>query len=233
MLNNERVIAVIPARGGSKTVPGKNIRPLGGKPLIVWSIEVAQQVSEIDRVIVSTDDAQIASISREHGAEVYARPPHLATDAALVIDALKDLVETLRAEQAEPGWLVLLEPTCPLRTAADVRDCLQVLSQGGYDSVATFKEAELNPHRAWHIVEGVPQVFIPGAIPWLPRQLLPKAYQLNGAVYVFRVNLLAGETKSILPGKAAAVVMPRDRSHDIDDSVDFAVVEASLKKSNQ
>jgi len=232
MLNNEKVIAVIPARGGSKSIPGKNIRPLGGKPLIVWSIEVARQVSEIDRVIVSSDDPTISSISREHGAEVYARPSHLATDEALVIDALKDLIQTLQSEQDMPGWLVLLEPTCPLRSAADIRDCLRLLSQGGFDSVATFKEAELNPHRAWRIVEGVPQVFIPGAVPWLPRQKLPKAFQLNGAVYVFRANLLAQETKSLLLGKSAAVVMPRDRSHDIDDSLDFTIVEMLLKKSN-
>jgi CMP-N,N'-diacetyllegionaminic acid synthase len=233
MLNGKRIIAVVPARGGSKTVPGKNIRPLAGKPLITWSLKVAQQVSEIDRIIVSTDDSQIASVSREHGAEVYARPPHLATDDALVIDALKDLIQTLQAEQERLEWLVLLEPTCPLRTADDVRDCLNLLAHGGYDSVATFKEAELNPHRAWRIVEGVPEVFIPGAVPWLPRQKLPKAYQLNGAVYVFRANLLADQTKSLLLGKSAAVVMPRNRSHDIDDSVDFAVVEALLKTPNR
>jgi N-acylneuraminate cytidylyltransferase len=232
MLNDKRVVAVIPARGGSKTVPGKNIRPLAGRPLIAWSIEVGRQVPEIDRIIVSTDDAQIASVSREHGAEVYARPPHLATDEALVIDALKDLIGTLQAEHEQPEWLILLEPTCPLRTADDVRACLQLLAQGGYDSVATFKEADLNPHRAWRIVEGIPEVFIPGAVPWLPRQKLPKAYQLNGAVYVFRTKLLAAETKSLLLGKSAAVVMPRDRSQDIDDSVDFAIVEALLKKPN-
>jgi CMP-N,N'-diacetyllegionaminic acid synthase len=232
MLNDKRVVAVIPARGGSKTVPGKNIRPLAGRPLIAWSIEVGRQVPEIDRIIVSTDDAQIASVSREHGAEVYARPPHLATDEALVIDALKDLIGTLQAEHEQPEWLILLEPTCPLRTADDVRACLQLLAQGGYDSVATFKEADLNPHRAWRIVEGIPEVFIPGAVPWLPRQKLPKAYQLNGAVYVFRTKLLAAETKSLLLGKSTAVVMPRDRSQDIDDSVDFAIVEALLKKPN-
>ncbi|MGA3008372.1 MAG: acylneuraminate cytidylyltransferase family protein [Opitutaceae bacterium] len=232
MLNGKRVIAVIPARGGSKTVPGKNIRPLAGRPLIAWSIAVARQVGEIDRVIVSTDDSRIASVGREYGAEVYARPPHLATDDALVIDALKDLIATLQTEHEQPEWMILLEPTCPLRTADDVRACLNLLAQDGNDSVATFKEADLNPHRAWRIVDGIPEVFIPGAVPWLPRQKLPRAYQLNGAVYVFRTNLLAEETKSLLLGKSAAVVMPRDRSQDIDDSVDFAIVEALLKKPN-
>jgi N-acylneuraminate cytidylyltransferase len=232
MLNGKRVIAVIPARGGSKSVPGKNVRPLRGKPLLVWSIEVAQQVSEIDRIIVSTDDTQIASVGQAHGAEVYARPPHLATDEALVIDALKDLLQTLRSEGETPDGVILLEPTCPLRAADDVRDCLKLVGQGGYDSVATFKDADLNPHRAWRLVDGVPEVFIEGSIPWLPRQKLPKAYQLNGAVYVFRANLLAQEAKSLLVGKLGAVLMPRDRSQDIDDSVDFIIAEALLKESN-
>jgi CMP-N,N'-diacetyllegionaminic acid synthase len=232
MLNGKRVIGVIPARGGSKSVPGKNIRAVGGKPLIAWSIEVARQVSEIDRIIVSTDDAQIASVGRAHGAEVYTRPAHLATDEALVIDALKDILQRLRAEGETPEWIILLEPTCPLRTSEDIRSCLELVAQGSYDSVATFKDAELNPHRAWRLVDGVPEVFIAGAVPWLPRQKLPKAYQLNGAVYVFRGNLLEEESKSLLVGKLGAVLMPRHRSQDIDDSVDFAIVETLLKESN-
>jgi len=232
MLDGKRLLAIIPARGGSKSVPGKNVHSLGGKPLLAWSIEVAQQVSEIDRIIVSTDDAQIASVGREFGAEVYARPPHLATDEALVIDALKELLQRLQAEGETAEWMILLEATCPLRTPEDVRDCLKLIAQGGYDSVATFKEAELNPHRAWRLVNGIPEVFIPGAVPWLPRQKLPKAYQLNGAVYVFRASLLAQEAKSLLVGKLGAVLMPRERSQDIDDNVDFMIVEALLKKSN-
>lgn len=232
MLNGERVVAVIPARGGSKSVPGKNIRLLKGKPLIVWSIEMARQVPEIDRVIVSTDDSQIAAISRDHGAEVYARPQHLATDEALVIDALKDLLQTLRSENEVAEWFVLLEPTCPLRTADDVRDCLRKIATGSYDSVATFKDAELNPHRAWRIVDDAPEVFIAGVVPWLPRQKLPKAYQLNGAVYVFRADLLATEAVSLLVGRIGAVVMPRWRSQDIDDKIDFTIVEALLENQS-
>ena len=231
MLNGKRVIAVVPARGGSKSIPGKNIRPLGGKPLLAWSIDVARQVSEIDRVIVSTDDDQIVAVGRASGAEIYPRPAHLATDTALVIDALKDLLRTLRAEGEDPEWVILLEATCPLRSADDVRACLKLVGEGGFDSAATFKDAELNPHRAWKIVAGSPQVFIPGAIPWLPRQQQPKAYQLNGAVYVFRASMLALEAQSLLVGKVGAVMMPRDRSQDIDDSIDFTIVEAILLKS--
>jgi CMP-N,N'-diacetyllegionaminic acid synthase len=232
MLNGKRVIAVIPARGGSKSVPGKNIRLLRGKPLLAWPIEVAQQVSEIDRIIVSTDDAEISSVGKSYGAEVYVRPPDLATDDALVIDALKDLLLRLRSEDEMPEWVILLEPTCPLRTAEDVRECLKLVSRGSFDSVATFKDAELNPHRAWRIVDNTPEVFIEGAIPWLPRQKLPRAYQLNGAVYVVRASLLGQEARSLLVGRLGAVLMPRERSQDIDDNLDFAIVEALLRDSN-
>lgn len=232
MLNGKRVFAIVPARGGSKSVPGKNIKLLGGKPLLSWSIDVAKQVPEIDRIIVSTDDEEIASVGSSAGAEIYTRPAHLATDEALVIDALKDLIETLRVEGDEPEWVILLEATCPLRIPEDVRACLKLVSDGSYDSVATFKEAELNPHRAWRFIDGVPEVFIPGAVPWLPRQKLPKAYQLNGAVYVFRAKLLAEEARSLLVGRLGAVLMPRDRSQDIDDSVDFMIAEALLGKTH-
>src|SRR5450631_3089770 len=144
MLNGERVIAVVPARGGSKSVPGKNIQPLGGKPLLAWSIDVAHEVKEIDRTIVSTDEPKIALVGRAHGAEVYTRPPHLATDEALVIDALKDLLQTLRAEGETAEWIILLEATCPLRSPDDVRNCLKLIQQCAFDSVATFKDADLN-----------------------------------------------------------------------------------------
>ena len=225
MLNGKRVIAVIPARGGSKSVPGKNIRPLGGRPLLVWSIEVAQKVSEIDRLIISTDDAQIASVGRAHGAEVYARPTHLATDDALVIDALRDLVGTLRSEQESAEILLLLEPTCPFRAVEDVLDCLKLVAINGCDSAATFTDATLNPHRAWKITGKTPEVFIPGVIPWLPRQQLPKAYQLNGAVYAVQIAGLANSGPSILFGRIGAIKMPQSRSIDIDSALDFLVAE--------
>lgn len=231
MIGDLRVIAVIPARRGSKSVPRKNVKPLGGKPLIVWSIEAAKKVGEIDRTIVSTDDETIGQIARENGAEVYIRPSHLATDEALVVDALRDLFQRLRYEGEEACVMVLLEPTCPFRSGEDVRGCLDLISQG-FDSVATFKEAELNPHRAWKINGSEPEVFIAGAVPWLPRQKLPKAYQLNGAVYAFRIDRLPDSSPAILFGKMGAVVMPPERSVDIDGIMDFMVAEAMIGKNH-
>jgi CMP-N,N'-diacetyllegionaminic acid synthase len=228
MKSGLRVIAVIPARGGSKSIPRKNIKILAGKPLILWSIEAARNTPEIDRVIVSTDDPMIAEVARLGGAEIYPRPAHLATDDALVIDALRDLIKTLAAEGEENAMMVLLEPTCPLRAVEDISACLNVLA-GGYESVATFKEAELNPHRAWTITENGPEVFVPGAIPWLPRQKLPRAHQLNGAVYAFRTAAMASEGRAMLFGKCGAVLMPRERSVDIDEEIDFELIETLIR----
>lgn len=230
MLAGKRVVAVIPARGGSKSVPGKNLRPLKGKPLLRWAIDSARQASAIDRVIVSTDDAEIARVAHESGAEVYPRPAHLATDTALVVDALQDLIATLRNENESAEWMMLLEPTCPLRNLSDMEKCLSLLETDRYDSIATFKAADLNPHRAWKIQGDTPETFIPGAIPWLPRQALPQAYQLNGAVYIFRMNLLDAASRSVLPGKVGAVIMPKERSYDIDEAMDFKIIEALLEE---
>lgn len=228
MMGRERVIAVIPARGGSKGVPHKNIVLLGGKPLVVWSIETARTVGLIDRIIVSTDDEAIAAVARKGGAEVYRRPAHLASDSALVIDALRDLIDTLTNE-GEPGRImVLLEPTCPLRSGDDVKACIEGVVTGGKDSIATFKEADLNPHRAWAITEGRPVRFIRGANPWLPRQQLPPAYQLNGAVYCFRTDRLGPKDQGLLFGESGSVIMPAERSVDIDGMTDLHFAELVL-----
>lgn len=232
MIAGRRVVAVVPARAGSKSVPGKNVRRLGGKPLIAWSIEAAKAVPAIDRVIVSTDGTEIARVARQYGAEVYDRPAALATDEAQVTDALRDLIATLRGEGERAEIMVLLEPTAPLRLPSDVAACLDLMAARGLDCVATFKEADLNPHRAWRLVDGRAETFLPGADPWQRRQALPPAHQLNGAVYVFSIpGLMEGAGKgglSLLFGRTGAVEMPRERSVDIDTLVDFAAAEALL-----
>jgi len=228
MIDGERVIAVIPARGGSKAVPHKNIARLGGKPLIVWSIETARAVILIDRTIVSTDDDEIAEVALRHGAEVYRRPARLASDSALVIDALRNLIGTLKAQGEEGRVIVLLEPTCPFRSGDDVTACISELVRDGRDSVATFAQADLNPHRAWTIAGGTPACFIPGANPWLPRQQLPQAYQLNGAVYCFRADELPADGQGLLFGEAGAVIMPAERSVDINTQFDLLLAEMML-----
>jgi CMP-N-acetylneuraminic acid synthetase len=229
MISGQRVIALTPARGGSKAVPYKNLHPLGGKPLIAWPIETARATPAIDRTIVSTDDDRIAEVATTLGAEVYRRPAALATDTALVADAIRDLWQRLRGEGETASILVLLEATSPFRTPAVIERCLRRMIDEQLDSIATFHEAEINPERTWRIEGGAPQPFIPGAIPWKPRQLLTPAYQLNAAVYAFRPDALPADSPSILFGRMGAEIVPADSVVDIDTLKDFAYANALLQ----
>lgn len=228
VIDGERIVAVVPARGGSKSVPYKNLRELGGRPLLAWPIEVARATPEIDRVIVSTDDEKIAECARSLGAEVYGRPPELASDTAVVADALRDLWRRLRREGETATILVLLEATSPFRTPAMVQRCLDRLVSEDLDSIATFHSADINPERTWRIEDGVPRPFIDGAVPWKPRQLLTPAFQLNGAVYAFRPDRLTEDSPSILFGRAGAEIVDPDQVIDIDNARDFVIANAIL-----
>ncbi|PKG98915.1 cytidylyltransferase domain-containing protein [Paraglaciecola sp. MB-3u-78] len=227
MINDKRVIAVIPARAGSKSIINKNIKLLAGKPLVAWPIETAQKSQYIDRIIVSTDGELIKSVAEQYGAEVYLRPENLAQDESLVIDCVRDLIRRLKRENEDACYLVLLEPTSPLRSVEDVDLVIEKLLT--HDSVATFMEAELNPHRAWKVEGDMVVPFIDGAIPWLPRQKQPEAYQLNGAVYGFHINKITIDGSPVLSGNIAAVMMPPERSVDIDNLIHFAIAEEIIK----
>ncbi|WP_342600369.1 acylneuraminate cytidylyltransferase family protein [Psychrobacillus sp. FSL H8-0483] len=233
MIENKKVLAIIPARGGSKSIPKKNIVQFNGKPLIAWTIETALKTNEIDKVIVSTDCSEIANVSTKHGAEVQIRPSKLASDDALVIETIKYVLEELKKSNEQFDYIVLLEATSPLRLPEDVSKCIQKIEIDKLDSIATYKEADLNPHRAWKIEDGIPNTFIEGVIPWLPRQKLPKAYQLNGAVYVVKVKELMQSSRELVLGKKGAIIMPKERSVDIDDSIDFIIAETIMKKNEE
>jgi CMP-N,N'-diacetyllegionaminic acid synthase len=229
MISGERVIAMTPARGGSKSVPYKNLHLLGGKPLLAWPIETARATPAIDRVIVSTDDDRIADAAKVLGAEVYRRPNELATDTAVVADAIRDLWRRLKGEGETATILVLLEATSPFRTPEMIERCLRRLVDEQLDSIATFHEAEINPERTWRIEGGAPEPFIRGAIPWKPRQLLTPAYQLNAAVYAFRPDALPADSPSILFGRMGAEIVPADSVIDIDTLKDFTYANALLQ----
>jgi N-acylneuraminate cytidylyltransferase len=126
--------------------------------------------------------------------------------------------------------VVLLEPTCPLRHPEDVTACLRRLAEGDVDSVATFTDAELNPHRAWRIEEDSPSPFVEGAVPWRPRQELPEAYQLNGGAYVFFADRLPDDSVAPLFGRAGAVYMPAERSVDIDTEIDLRLANLLVEE---
>lgn len=231
MIRSRQVIAVVPARGGSKGIPRKNLALLGGCTLLERAVSVARETPLVDRVLVSTEDAEIAEVARAAGAELHRRPAHLATDTSKVIEALRHLCETmLDPTEAENPLLVLLEPTCPLRTRDDITACIEMLAAGG-DSVATFTPALTNPWRAWRIADGRPETFIAGANPWLPRQQLPPAFALSGAVYAFWRDNLRDPRNEVLCGEIRAVILPPERSLDIDNLHDLQLAESLLKES--
>ncbi len=232
MTGRPNVVAMIPARGGSESVPCKNLHPLGGKPLLAWPIETAKATRAIDRVFVSTDDGEIARVGSELGAEIHQRPPELATATALVIDAIRHLRDRLCEAGAPADIMVLLEPTSPFRTAALVSRCIARMIDEDLDSIATFNEAAINPERTWRIEDGRPRPFIDGAVPWKPRQALTPAYQLNGAVYAFRPDRLPSEGPGLLFGRMAAELIAADEAVDIDTQRDFAYADALLRTRN-
>ena len=226
---NTKILAIIPARAGSKGLPGKNIRPLDGLPLIGWSMKAAKESRHITDCVVSTDGADIAKIARELGGEAVIRPAELAADNSLPKDAVLQVLDSLAQVGRIYEYVVLLQPTSPLRIAADIDACVELVHQNELDSAASFMKCKTNPHRAFKIERGRPDTFIEGVNPWQPRQALPKSYELNGAVYVVNVKgFKAEKSASFLFGKTGATVMPEERSHDIDTLLDFVTCEALL-----
>lgn len=227
-----RVVAVIPARGGSKGLPRKNIKILAGRPLIEYSIVAAQEAPSIDRVVVSTDSNDIAKISAACGAQVRSRPDHLATDGALVSDVLRDLHLRMSAEGDAADYFVLLQPTSPLRQVADIEACIRLVTSGAFDTAASFTPAATHPNRVFSIDEGGARSYVSGNSLWAPRQALNPVYELNGAVYVFSTAGLMESGPGVLFGRIGAVIMPRSRSVDIDDDYDFRMAEALLRRED-
>jgi CMP-N,N'-diacetyllegionaminic acid synthase len=229
LIDGRQIVALVPARGGSKSVPYKNLHPLGGRPLLAWPIDTAKATAAIDRIIVSTDDARIAQTARTLGAEVHDRPPELATDRALVVDTIRHLRDELMHAGRRSDILVLLEATSPFRSPDLINRCLSRLVGENLDSIATFHRAPVNPERFWRIKAGQPFPFIDGAIPWKPRQELTPAYQLNGAVYAFWLDRLPSDGVSLLFGRMGAETVSADEVIDIDDEKDFSRADAILR----
>jgi CMP-N,N'-diacetyllegionaminic acid synthase len=223
-------IASICARGGSQGLPGKNIRPLCGKPLIAWSIEQALESGVADRVYVSTDSPEIADAARQYGAVVpFLRPAELATSAAGKVPVLLHLVEWVERHDGPVTRLIDLDATSPLRDVADIVACDALLDEGT-GAVITAYEADKNPYfnmveqKADGFYERVcrPQAEVMG------RQGAPKVYAMNASIYVWHRHTLKPSLWDA--GRIRLHVMPRERSIDIDHPIDFEFVELLMRK---
>jgi len=233
MFNKHKIVCVIPARGGSKGIPRKNIKLLAGKPLIAYTIVQALRSQYIDKTLVSTDDQEIADISRQYGAEVpFMRPADLAGDHVATIDVLLHAVQWMeKQEKYDFDILVLLHATTPLRSVDDINSCIKMLVETKADNVFSVTEAHRNPY--FNMVEagddGIATLAKKGD--YATRQSAPKVYDMNASIYVWWKDVLKNEKKIFLK-KSRIYIMPKERSIDIDDDLDFKVAEFLLPKDS-
>ena len=225
-----RTIATICARGGSKGLPRKNVLPFGGRPLIAHSIEQALACPAVDAVYVSTDDDEIAEAALRHGAQVpYRRPAELASDSAAKIPAIEHLVRHLEALGEVIGTVVDLQPTSPLRAQADLAAALALA--GRAELVVTVTEPSHNPY--YTLVEAGADGLMHLSKPanFARRQDAPAVWGLNGSIYVWsRTGLAHAADAGFWAVSMLASPMPRERSVDIDDALDFELAEWYLRR---
>jgi CMP-N,N'-diacetyllegionaminic acid synthase len=234
-----KVLGVVTARGGSKGLPGKNLRLLAGKPLIAHTIVTANQSRAFDRLILSTDDEAIAAAGRAFGCDVpFMRPAELARDETPHLPVLQHAVQWLRDhDRYAPDAVMILQPTSPLRRAADVQQSIAILERSGADSVVSVSEvpAHYNPMRTLRVdADGTATLFVTGE----PvrqrinrRQDMPSAWTMNGAIYLFRTSALDGVDgvePSLYGRRTAAYVMPDEFGISIDSLDDWTAAEHAL-----
>lgn len=230
-IGDQKILAVIPARGGSKGIPRKNIQMLLGRPLIAYSIIAALRSQTVQQTVVSTDDEVIARIARHFGAEVpFLRPPCLSTDTASTTSVLRHAVRFLSDKKEKPDdMIVCLQPTSPLRSANDIDQAVLLCLQAGADSVVSLCPAEHHPYWMKKVVgDRVYPLMEVDDEQYPRRQDLPPAYQLNGAIYVTRRKILLEEER-LLGANTLAYIMPRERSIDIDTPFDLKLAELIMK----
>lgn len=226
MIEGKKILGVIAARGGSKGVPGKNIRLVGGKPLIAWTIESANSSKYLDRVILSSDDDEIITVAKEYGCDVpFKRDSELATDEATGIDVVLDVVN----RYPDYDLIVYLQPTSPLRSAEDIDKAIETCIEFDAPSCVSVCETEQSPY--WMYIQRGSRLEPLIDMPLIQRrQDLPVTYMLNGGIYVGKPNWLQVE-RSFISIETVSYVMPKNRSCDIDTEEDFELLEKNFKKA--
>jgi N-acylneuraminate cytidylyltransferase len=226
-----KIYAFIFARGGSKGIPDKNIRLLAGKPLLAGAIEIARDIPEINRVFVSTDDANIAEIARVYGAEVIDRPPELAQDDTPEWFAWQHAVKWLEARSDSFDVFLSLPATSPLRSKSDVLNCLKKLDDVT-DMVVTYTEASRSPWFNMVQIENDERLRLLMEGNYTRRQDVPEGYDMTTVAYVTRPSFILNHEK-IWDGFVRGVLIPPERAIDIDTMFDFEMVKLILNKDNQ
>lgn len=229
------ILAVIPARGGSKRVPRKNVRPLAGLPLIVHTFKAARLCSQLSRVIVSTDDEEVAALAAANGVDVpFRRPEELASDDARAADVAVHALQAVRQPDGRPyDILVWLQPTCPLRRAEDIEATVSLLVTTGADSAFTVCPSDSSNPSYWYLLDGDrPRPLLDALDPAVRTRKPSDFFLRNGAVYAVRASVMLA-TRSFYGSSSRAHRMPADRSVNIDTETDFALAEVLMARTMQ
>jgi CMP-N,N'-diacetyllegionaminic acid synthase len=221
------ILGVVPARAGSRGVPGKNTRSLAGRPLIAYSIAAGLDSRLIDRLVVSTDSEEIAALAREQGAGVpFLRPPELSGDDTPMMPVLRHALEKLEEEGSIFGAVVCLQPTSPLRSGKHVDDAIRLFLDRGCSCLVSVCRVAESPYWMLDIEDGIGRPFIEGGWKHTSRQSLPRLHRLNGAIQVLDKEVV--EKCLTLPEDPCVYEMPERYSVDIDTELDWKVAEAFL-----
>jgi N-acylneuraminate cytidylyltransferase/CMP-N,N'-diacetyllegionaminic acid synthase len=232
MISDQRILCIVPARAGSKGLPGKNIRPLAGKPLLAWPIAAARGSAYVDRVIISTDSQAFADIAVAHGADCpFLRPAELASDTAPSLDFILHAIDTLAADGEHYDILLLLEPTSPLTEASDVDAALEQLVASDASAVVGISAMETQ-HPAFSVLKDDRGLIRPAQsadFANLPRrQDLDPVFALDGSLYISTIDALRKE-RGFCHSNTLGYVTERHKAFEVDDLVDFIAIEAILK----
>lgn len=230
MIGQYRVTALIPARGGSKRLPRKNVKLLVDKPLIAWSIEVAKASKYIDRVVVSTDDEEIKQVSEQYGAEVpFLRPEHLSNDHTSSFDVIKHAIGFLHLDQKNE-LIVLLQPTSPLRLVSELNTALEFFITKNAKGIVSISETEHSPMWSNTLPENsCMSDFIRPEAQGKRSQDLPKFFRLNGSIYIYETLSLLEQAKIFFDENVYGFQTSLETAVDIDTGLDFLVAETILK----
>jgi N-acylneuraminate cytidylyltransferase/CMP-N,N'-diacetyllegionaminic acid synthase len=233
-INDKKIVGIIPARGGSKGIPRKNIKPLAGKPLIAYTIEAALKSKYLDRVIVSTEDEEIANVSRKYGAEVpFVRPDSLSGDSVPVVpDIPKYIIKELKKREGfNVDVVVVLQPTSPLRDVKYIDQAIEKLFSTKCDWVVTVSSVNIHPFRMRKMKKDRLEPLFANKNIWAQRQDLPPVYHFNGAIYVTKKSVIT--TKNVFKNKDwRGIIMEPEEAIDIDTMADFIAAENILKIKN-
>ena len=231
MIKDKNFLAIIPARGGSKGVPKKNIKLLNGIPLIGHTLMEAKKSKYLNRVIVSTDDEEIAEISRQFNGEVPClRPKELAKDTSPTIDSIRHIINYLKEkENYLPDYICLLQCTSPLRTYEDIDGAIEKLSYTEFDGIISVCEVEVNPYWTNVFEKDKLKYFIEEGKNITRRQDLPKVYRYNGAIYIIKTDVFIKE-RTFETDNITGYVMATEKSIDIDTITDFKIAEILMKE---